>query len=1282
MQKKYSTIIAAVFSTFLAVSGAEKIFDLSFDDYTVTPQIAKGSKQQRGFTEPDLQLRMYQGVKGKRNALNIANSEKLSYEMKGNFNPKQGTVILWIAPHNWDVSKPKFQLFFSAVQNKYNFRIAKTGNNYISATISYKIPYQGKKTFGTTVKARVDSVDWKRGRYHQVAVTWNDKVMNLYIDGRKPVKTPIFIGNRRVPPTVGTQKFSSPVNFPEPNGVLHIGGNTWTPKHAIAEHSTAFDQITIYDNVLSPEQIQSEYEKIIPPEVKKTVNMTGIPKLPVKNHIPDGDLARSVWQKAAKVLLMPIGNAPEKNLFASIWHNGKNLHVGFSTDIPCQKKNHTERDSKIWEDDVFEFHIRTADKNHYQYIVNGNGTVFDQLNGRNTWNSKAKVAVKHHKKGWTAELVIPLTEFNAGEFDGDFCAASRPGILYHSYRWGSSGRHFGPSGKMRINKRVDVFRLDTLGNIQNGNLNMTGFSSNDTQLKITPAGEQPLTYPIKKGKFNMALRLQGGRQNVEISGKNILWSRNFVVRHPLNLAFDFAMERNELDTQVDFSSADENTKKMIEKSGLDVTLSLKNSSGKVAAEKTFRIRKITSHVSMLLPADLAAGNYQLEGKAGNIVVSIPLRRPDLAPYKAKLGADSTVPAPWIPVRQISEKVFQVWGRTYEFNNSPLPQQITHGGEKLLADAPVWKLDGKVIQWTGFKVVSKNQDNVAFSGKAQADKISFNWKGELWFDGAYILKMELAPLKNASVSNFNFDYSVAPEVGRYAMTPGYVKWKNNKVEVPLGPGDNRKENLLWLSGVEKGVMIWTESNANWVSAPGTAPFTAGRGAEKTKVAVQIINKKVQLKQKIHYTFVFMATPSRPFPARHRSVNYGGFSKQHRSTHQSTGWGQFKNRQDNTDPVYFNCTYPAYPDKFQKGINTYKKRIHRTKLHYYTMPGVLSSAAPDSDYWSKTKKIVPEESYLYTKGGQRHVASRFCHRVTSAPADLWTWTLKKLLTDFPDMGGLYFDCASTRFCANGEHACSGVDVFGQPYFTSDALYLRRFFMRIYKVHKSFKDKSMMIHSHIQFVPFVHSFTDFFAPGENTAKAVFKNQEYPYTEEISLEEYQSDYNSRKSGVAYCMILQLARAAGIMPSLSHYRKLYLKDPEYIIRAITPFLLHDVNIWDGAGHKPTVTRYWILRDSIDMGASSRFIGYWEKDSPVERTTDKVFCSVYEWQKKAPYRRVLAVGNFSRMEQKTGLVIDWKKLGVEKPETVRELWTDKEIPVSEIGNFKLKGSHFALFGIK
>ena len=86
MKNKIFPAILAAAAALFPLSGAEKTFELTFDDYTVTPQTAKGSKAQKGFTSPDLQLRMYPGVNRKGNALVLGNKETLSYEMKKNFN--------------------------------------------------------------------------------------------------------------------------------------------------------------------------------------------------------------------------------------------------------------------------------------------------------------------------------------------------------------------------------------------------------------------------------------------------------------------------------------------------------------------------------------------------------------------------------------------------------------------------------------------------------------------------------------------------------------------------------------------------------------------------------------------------------------------------------------------------------------------------------------------------------------------------------------------------------------------------------------------------------------------------------------------------------------------------------------------------------------------------------------------------------------------------------------------------------------------------------------------
>ena len=732
---------------------------------------------------------------------------------------------------------------------------------------------------------------------------------------------------------------------------------------------------------------------------------------------------------------------------------------------------------------------------------------------------------------------------------------------------------------------------------------------------------------------------------------------------------------------IDLSSADDDMQKALAGEGVPVELALKNAEKRIVAKESVLLKQQKTEVKLKLSASLPAGTYMLAAKSGKIEVETPMRRPDQAPYLAHLGADHTVPEPWTPVKELEAKRFQVWGRTYEFKSGPLPEQVIHGKDRLLAESPAWSLDGAPVDWKDGRITERQPDYITMTGKGTSGNLQVDWKGSLWFDGAYILKLKVAPASGkAAIRDFGFRYAVPAEFGRYAMNPTWIPWKNNRAEVQLGPGQNRKDNLIWLSGVEKGIVFWTESNANWVIPKESAPLTAIRKADRSEVEVRIIGKEVELTRPAEYTFVFMGTPSRPFPKNSRGINYHGWHLNPENTHQSIGWGQFHPKAEGDDPIHFNTTYPAYPERLRRSIARNQAR-NGCKLHYYTMPGCLCDQAPDYDYWTQKDTLVPQEAYSYVKQGKRFNAVRFCHLASDAPADYWCWTLDRLLKDFPGMGGLYFDCCSTRFCSNSRHGCSGLDVFGQPYVRSDALALRKFLMRVYKILWRYPGTSMMLHSHIQFVPFCQEFTDFFAPGENTFKDICNNPEYAYCEEISPEEYQSDYNSRKCGVPFCMILQHGRAAKIMPSLNRYLKPFMNDPEYAIRGITPLLVHDVNIWDSCVNRKTVIRYWKMRREAGFDKISGFIGYWEKECPVQSAQEKVYCSVYQWNEKSPWLRAIAVGNFNRTAKPIKLRIDWKKLGVSKPETVRELWTGKNIPVSELENYELRGNHFALFGI-
>ena len=94
-----------------ADSPSDVIFDVTFDQYQVRADRSDGKPDTLSFASPDLQLRMWKGVKNNKNALTLSGSEVLDYKMQGNFDPRQGTVSLWFSPVNWKPSDPVFQKF-------------------------------------------------------------------------------------------------------------------------------------------------------------------------------------------------------------------------------------------------------------------------------------------------------------------------------------------------------------------------------------------------------------------------------------------------------------------------------------------------------------------------------------------------------------------------------------------------------------------------------------------------------------------------------------------------------------------------------------------------------------------------------------------------------------------------------------------------------------------------------------------------------------------------------------------------------------------------------------------------------------------------------------------------------------------------------------------------------------------------------------------------------------------------------------------------------------------
>ena len=245
-------LLSGVFCAFLTVlcTAQEKdpalIFSADFDNYSAKASHAAGKFENSGIKQ-DLSLRMFPGVAGKGNAVNLKANERITYSAYKNFDPRQGTVSFWLSPQAWNYDKKGLASFFETRFGEYYFGIYEENKygtfSFVICTFKPKYREIGQVRFTMSKKA------WAMKRWHKIDAVWNNKMMALYLDGGlvKPL-----------PYTKNPCLFSRQVEFPEtaPGRWMQLG---WG--HKTLQDSTAFDDFKIYNRVLSVAEIKEAYEK-------------------------------------------------------------------------------------------------------------------------------------------------------------------------------------------------------------------------------------------------------------------------------------------------------------------------------------------------------------------------------------------------------------------------------------------------------------------------------------------------------------------------------------------------------------------------------------------------------------------------------------------------------------------------------------------------------------------------------------------------------------------------------------------------------------------------------------------------------------------------------------------------------------------------------------------------------------------------------------------------------------------------------------------------------------
>ncbi|MCF6314600.1 MAG: LamG domain-containing protein [Verrucomicrobiales bacterium] len=232
-------------------------FSLTFDGKSVAADHTLGNPDSFTFGDGNLEFRIVPGFDNQ-NAFSRDPEEKLHYPVAKNIDHRQGTMIFWIMAQDYDpgsvsVSDPvkthKPYLFARFYQEKkwvtlffYQYYTSPTANFYWQNSEADK---------GVSTIASAPLTEIKAGQWFQLAATWDQKEIKVYLNGKFQSTAPL--------PEVAA----------ETQNLIPEAKRSWLGVRQMmwdgAEESgkTAIDDITIYQRPLTALEIKRQYHALV-----------------------------------------------------------------------------------------------------------------------------------------------------------------------------------------------------------------------------------------------------------------------------------------------------------------------------------------------------------------------------------------------------------------------------------------------------------------------------------------------------------------------------------------------------------------------------------------------------------------------------------------------------------------------------------------------------------------------------------------------------------------------------------------------------------------------------------------------------------------------------------------------------------------------------------------------------------------------------------------------------------------------------------------------------------
>ncbi len=612
------------------------------------------------------------------------------------------------------------------------------------------------------------------------------------------------------------------------------------------------------------------------------------------------------------------------------------------------------------------------------------------------------------------------------------------------------------------------------------------------------------------------------------------------------------------------------------------------------------------------------------------------------------GVSDKVIPPWTPV-QVEGTRIRVWNREYELDGLGIAQGIRNGGiSQIQSMRLIATVNGndRIVGGSRPEVTRQTEAWVDLVGNREVEGIRFQSHTRVEFDGCLIQDLTYGPADPARpirLEGLRWEVELpAEEATHFCASAGgwtavhdvlQARWTSQQTGSGMLMGDFVP--YIWINNGDRAFLWFADNDKGWVTEQDRAIPTQEivRKGDRVVLTVRLVEIPVELNESRTLRQGWMVFPSRPLPPGFRSIFCATSRDDYPGARATHFW--FEGDWAVLWPYY--CS--PFPWNMEKSKSLFEEVMRRTgPTHHPCVGSIAHSIGRYQDYEGR-----PFPEFSVDWGEQPGVIGNSDVTQSRGPIDFRVYHYRRWVRE-AGFRGLYVDENYIGLDRNPLTGGAYVRPDGVLQHGYTYLGLREYYKRMMTMFHQEGVPRPNIWLHTTGGAAFHAWLgDIFMEGENVEPS---DQEWDYLEVLPAGRMIAIGSPTCNGALTIMMCQAQR---------HSTPLAAK---HIHQFMGWVLAHDI--------MPEQVRWFgpLAQAGRFHAEDVRFHGYWKKDTPVQSRTEEGLVSVHRTDRRA----VCWVVNTSRQDRTVAVAVDWKRLGLSRPETrAFDVETGREVALNEDG---------------